>query len=204
MSGIKSVLSLLFFFIGILVQSGSASTIELPSASGNRIRPLDLQGQKAGVYFFIAHDCPIANSYAPEINRIVKRYAAKKISFYIVYSEIDTPVSELKAHSKSYGYSCPSLFDKKHELVNKVHASVTPEVVILSPEGVNIYRGRIDDRYLDFGKMKQEASVHDLRDALDFVCKGLLPTHKSTRAVGCFIPRIKANTVLHGTNEVEK
>ncbi len=187
----KTSLFLICLFVGYFAIPCFAAPIELMSASGSRVRPLNLQGQKAGVYIFIAHDCPIANSYAPEINRIVKKYTPQKIAFYIIYTEADTPITELKAHAKSYAYNCPALFDRKHELVLKTGAKVTPEAVVITQDGKIAYRGRIDDRNADFGKMKQEASVHDLREALDSVVHDKIPPHKSTLAIGCFIPPLK-------------
>ena len=46
---------------------------------------------------FIAHDCPIANGYAPEIQRIAAHYGPQKIAFYLVYVEPDLSVAGAKA-----------------------------------------------------------------------------------------------------------
>ena len=50
-----------------------------------------------------------------------------------------------------------------------------------------VYRGRIDDRFVDFGKTRPEPTQRDLEAALRGVLDG---THKdlvTTKAIGCYI-----------------
>ena len=70
------------------------------------------------------------------------------------------------------------------------HAAVTPEAAIFIPEGRElreVYRGRIDDRYIAFGHERPQAMHHDLEDAI----RG--SAHPSSRpatgrtAIGCSI-----------------
>ena len=52
----------------------------------------------------------------------------------------------------------PALAEAKHagqKLVKQTGVTVTPEVAIISGTRV-LYRGRIDDRYIDFGKERSE------------------------------------------------
>ena len=64
--------------------------------------------------------------------------------------------------------------------------SVTPEVAVMNGTRV-LYRGRIDDRYVEFGKDRLTPTRHDLEDALDAVIAGKNVTQRETRAVGCII-----------------
>jgi thiol-disulfide isomerase/thioredoxin len=153
-------------------------------------RPVDATGKRATVLFFIAHDCPIANSYAPEINRICAEYAARRIGCYVVYVEPDLPARMAREHAKAYGYSCPALLDPGHVLVKKAGATVTPEAAVFAPGGRLLYRGRIDDQYLDFGKSHLQPTTRDLRSALDCVVAGKPVRNPCTKAVGCFIPGV--------------
>jgi hypothetical protein len=143
---------------------------------------------RATVLLFITTDCPIANSYAPEINRICKQYEPEQITFYIVYTDPTIPLKDQRKHRKDFGYRCPALRDSKHALAYATGVTVTPEVAVLSPDGALLYRGRIDDRYLDFGKKRTQATTHDLRDALDAIVRGKPIPNPTTKAVGCFIP----------------
>ena len=49
------------------------------------------------------------------------------------------------------------------------HATTTPEAAILVPQGGElheVYRGRIDDRYIALGRERPQAMHHDLEEAI--------------------------------------
>ena len=144
-------------------------------------------GKKAVVLLFIARDCPISNSYAPEIKRIIARYAPRKVAFTLVYPDPDTSLAAARQHAKDYGYTCPLLLDPVHTLVRRAGVTVTPEAAVFAPSGRLLYRGRIDDLYLGFGQRRYAVTRHDLRDALDAVLSGRPVPSARTQAVGCFI-----------------
>ena len=50
-----------------------------------------------------------------------------------------------------------------------------------------IYRGRIDDRYTDFGKYRPAPTTHDLSDALEATLIEKPVARKFTKAIGCYI-----------------
>ena len=50
-----------------------------------------------------------------------------------------------------------------------------------------VYRGRIDDRYVDLGLERPAPTKHDLADALAAVVDGKPVQQATTQAVGCFI-----------------
>lgn len=171
--------------------SADSGKVVLPNIDGASTTVLRNRGQKAEVFFFITNDCPITNSYAPEIERICTAYTPKKIRFYVVYADPSLSAADARKHAKDYGLKCPGLMDPTHLLVKRFQATVMPEVAVVSPEGKLLYRGRIDDRYIDFGKARYQATTHDLRDALDAVLQGKPVPHPITKAVGCYIPPAK-------------
>jgi hypothetical protein len=63
---------------------------------------------------------------------------------------------------------------------------VTPEAALYSPAG-RVYRGRIDDWYVDVGRSRRQATQHDLRLRIDAALAGRPMTPAETEAVGCFI-----------------
>lgn len=147
----------------------------------------NMKGKKAVVLLFIAHDCPISNSYAPEIKRLCAHYTPEKIAFYLVYSEQDLSLTAAKQHAHDYGYTCPLVLDPKHRLVRKAGATVTPEAAVFTPDGRLLYRGRIDDLYYGYGQRRYAVTEHDLRDALDAALSGKPVPKPRTQAIGCFI-----------------
>ena len=68
-----------------------------------------------------------------------------------------------------------------------MQAKITPEVVVLSPDGKTVYQGRINDLYLGPTKKQRKATTKDLRDALDAIHKGEPVASAKTEAVGCKI-----------------
>ena len=50
-----------------------------------------------------------------------------------------------------------------------------------------IYLGRIDNRYIDFGRQRPQATQHDLQDAISAALQGSTLTRPSHRPVGWYI-----------------
>ena len=171
----------------IALQAASAQQLVVKDVNGVAHRLPDSKN-KATVLLFIAHACPISNGYATEINRLCVEYAPRKIAFYVVYPDADLSVAAAKKHAQEFGYRCPAVLDPAHRLVKKTGATVTPEAAVLSPGGKLLYRGRIDDRYVDFGKKRSQPARRDLRLALDQIMQGKPVANRLTKAIGCFIP----------------
>jgi hypothetical protein len=166
----------------------SLSSIRVRNLSGEEVRPFVSEGAKANVFFFIMHECPVANGYAPEISRIATEYAGRGIRSHIVYFEDDLEPAAARTHAREYGYKSGVVLDPEHLLVKAAGATVSPEAAVFSPSGELLYRGRIDDRVADFGKRRVEPTRRDLRLALDAILAGRPVPTRLTRAVGCYIP----------------
>jgi peroxiredoxin len=164
------------------------SSPEFTDTAGRIQTPLSQSDRKATVLFFILPDCPISNSYAPEIRRICTDYEKKKIAFFVVHPDPDVTLAQAKAHAKEYGYTFPVLRDPAHILVKKAGVTTAPEVAVLDKDGKVAYKGRIDDWWVDYGKRRGEATRHDLRDALDAILRGAAVPHPTTTAIGCPLP----------------
>lgn len=144
--------------------------------------------QKATVLFFVSTDCPIANRMAPELARIVKSYQPKGISFLFVYVEPSQTTQEIQKHLREYKLGAPGILDGKHQLVKAAGASVTPQAVAFSKAGKMIYRGRINDLFLEHGRSRKAPKTEDLRVALNQFLAGKAISVPQTPALGCSIP----------------
>ena len=167
---------------------GKAAEIAVNDLTGARIQPLAEARQKATVLFFVMHECPVANGYAPEIVRITSEYAAREVRCFVVYVESDLTPEQARQHARDYGYKSGALLDPRHRLVKAAGATISPEAAVFSPAGEVLYRGRIDDRVADFGKRRVEPTRRDLRLALDAILAGKPLQARLTKAVGCYIP----------------
>ncbi len=146
---------------------------------------------RAVVLFFVMTDCPVANSYVPEMNRIREAYAARGVRFYAVQADTTAPEAAVAAYARDYRYSFPLLLDPEQQLVAVTGATMVPQAAVLSSDGHVLYLGRIDNRVVDFGKQRPQATEPDLRDALDAVLAGKPVPHPFTKSIGCAITRVK-------------
>jgi thiol-disulfide isomerase/thioredoxin len=146
-------------------------------------------GQHAAtVFVFLATDCPIANSMAPELQRLHTDFKDRDVAFYRVYADAQLSEEEIARHGRDYALPFPALHDKALELVAFTGATVTPEAVVYRRDGTRAYRGRINNRYEALGKYRPRATQHDLRDALEAVLDGRDVSTPETEAIGCFLP----------------
>jgi hypothetical protein len=175
----------------LLVQPKGNPTLlksELPNLKGKRVSLLKEQGRKATALLFVTPDCPISNAYAPEYNAICEAYSKQKIAFAVIYVATDLTIKALTKHAKDFGYTCPTYVDRKNSFAHRIQAKMTPEVIVVLPNGATAYQGRIDDLFFDYGKRRPKPTQYDLRNALDAVLKGQPPTITRTTPIGCYIP----------------
>ena len=148
------------------------------------------KGHRAVVLLFLGAECPVSNGYAPELGRIAEAYTPRGVAFYGVHADPDVTAEAAKEHAAEYGLSFPILLDPAQVVARRAGVRVTPEAVVLAPDGRILYRGRIDDRYTPQGKRRPGPTTLDLRNALEAALAGRPPAPASADAFGCRIPRL--------------
>jgi peroxiredoxin len=143
--------------------------------------------KQAIVIFFTTTDCPLSNSYVPEMNRIQKDYSTRGVEFYAVQTDTTVAATEVQRHARDFGFAFPVLLDERQVLVRLTGATTTPEVAVLSSSGKVLYLGRIDNRIVDYDKRRTVVTEFDLRNALDAVINGKQVPRARTNVVGCII-----------------
>lgn len=164
---------------------GDAEPLALTDLDGASHRPL-APGGAPTVLLFITTDCPIANAYAPEIGRLVADHP--DVRFFLVHVDPDVTPDDARAHARDFDLPGPILIDTDHALVRRTGATVTPEAVVLAPDGAIAYRGRIDDWFVELGRKRPRPTKRDLRAALAAVQAGDPVANARTTPVGCLIP----------------
>ncbi|PYT11844.1 MAG: hypothetical protein DMG59_25260 [Acidobacteria bacterium] len=178
--------------LALLILAASLSAETLPfDLAGRPVNPFAAPGAKAVVFIFVRTDCPISNRYAPEIRRLDAKFSPRGVAFWLVYPDPNEPVEAIRRHIHDYGYPATALRDPEHSLVKQAEVQVTPEAAVFAPNGNLLYHGRIDDRYVDFGKARPAPTTHDLELALGAVLAGKPAPNKATRAVGCFLSDLR-------------
>ena len=173
--------------------AGASSALELHDLGGATVRPLASKA-RASVFVFTRSDCPVAARYAPEIERLQARAKAAGLDFWLVFVDPNEPASAIRAYLKDYRYTGRALRDPDQALVQLAGATATPEAAVFvnHPTGpLPIYLGRIDDRYVDIGRMRPAPTRHDLADVIDAVALGRSVPYRSTTAVGCLIADLR-------------
>jgi hypothetical protein len=181
--------------------SDSHRALVVKDVQGQSHQPLADAGQKATVLFFVMHDCPLANTCAPEISRIAEEYAPRGVRSFVVYVEESLSARAARKHAREYGFGCPALLDRAQQLVKFTGATVSPEVAVLGPDNRLLYRGRIDDRLVEFGKRRVTPTRRDLREALDEILAGQPVSTPITKARGCYLPTLEDRAEVKPSNQ---
>lgn len=175
----------------MLALAGAAPAAQLQftlrDVDGVEHRQHEWANKRAVVLFFKTIDCPLSNSYVPQMNRFHQEYASRGIAFYAVEADTTLADDAVRRHAKEFGFTYPVLVDKRQMLARLSGATVTPEVAVLSNTGKVLYLGRIDNRVEDFDKRRNVVTEHNLRDALDALLGGRPVPRSRTKVVGCAI-----------------
>jgi len=165
--------------LAVLVQALSGAPLDALHAPA---------GTKAIVFVFTSTDCPISNRYAPEIRRIAEDFGPKGVVFRLVYPGRSEDAKAIRDHMTAYAYTgiFEAVRDPKLALAKFAGATITPEAAVVVGGRV-VYRGRIDDRFVDLGRERPAPTERDLFDALTAIVAGKPAPHATTQAVGCFI-----------------
>ncbi len=137
------------------------------------------------VFTFLGVECPISNRCLPELAELEREHSSAGVRFVFVYPNADEGADAIRRHQADYGLAGEACRDPGHALARQLGASKTPEVVVLTPQGEPVYRGRINDQYLALGQGKPAPTRHDLAEALDAFRSGRPPSGLAQPAVGC-------------------
>lgn len=184
------MMSVRIFAALLLAGSVRAGNIaySLKAADGATHTQAEIGRAKATVFLFVATDCPNSNTYAPILARLYRQYSPRGVAFLGVYSDPSETRASVLKHDRDFAIPYSALLDPHQTLARETGARSTPEAVILSPDGQELYRGRIDNRFVAVGKTRFDATENDLTDALAAVLDGKPVPHPVTKTIGCAIP----------------
>ena len=173
---------------------GAGVAILLTASVSGQTRDIDgrpfAPAGKANVLLFVQTDCPVSNSYAPEIQRICKAYESKGVSCSLAYEDVRVDAAAVRKHMKEFAYTgVPAAIDDSRAIADRARATITPAALVIDARGAVRYRGRIDNLYASLGKPRRNVTEHDLTDALDAILAGKPVPKPETEALGCFITR---------------
>jgi thiol-disulfide isomerase/thioredoxin len=148
-----------------------------------------LLNKKAGVFVFLAPDCPLSQSYTLTLNNLAKEFAPKGVGFYGVFSGDAISKIAMDEFVATYHVSFPVMLDPEAKIADFFGATKTPEAFLTDSTGHTLYKGAIDNWAPELGQHRTVVTQHYLNDALESVETGKPVVVKETKAVGCFIER---------------
>ena len=161
---------------------------------GKPVSDLGGPGVRVVVLVFAASDCPISNRYVPEIARLNHIFSAEGARFWWVFPNPSDTAALVTQHVHDFSINESILLDPQQTMVRMAHATTTPEAVIFvaangSPR--EVYRGRIDDRYIAFGEERPQPQHHELEAAIAAALAGKPVPEPAGPPVGCSIVFLK-------------
>jgi len=168
----------------------AAPNFSLLDASGKSHDGSELAQHRATVFLFVATDCPNSNTYAPIMARLYREYSPRGIAFFNVYSDPSESADTIRKHDSEFGVPFPGLLDPQQALARQTGARSTPEAIVLAPDGRQLYRGRVDNRFVALGKTRFSPTEDDLREALEAILQNKPVPHPVTKVLGCAIPGV--------------
>ena len=138
---------------------------------------------------FVLRDCPIANSYLPELNRLHQEFVDRGVVLLLVHTDPQVTEAEAREHARAYQIQPRVVLDPQQIWVKRSGANISPEAVVYSTTGQIVYCGRIDAQYAGVGRRRAVVTSHDLRDALQAIITDQPVPVARTGAIGCPIPK---------------
>ena len=153
--------------------------------SGTVLRPMKPPG--VTVHVFLSTECPISQQYVRQLSDLQRHYEPLSVRFVAWFPlRTDSP-RVIRRFQTEYSLPFAGKPDAGARLARQLRVRVTPEVVVMQPDGRVRYQGAIDDWYVALGKHRPEATRQYLRDALNAILAGKEVAMVRTDAVGCLV-----------------
>jgi AhpC/TSA family len=162
--------------------------------NGHPVTDLAPAGARAVVLFFAASDCPISNRYIPELQRLAKQFEPLGVRVWFVYPNPGDDAKVVRAHDLEFAITANTALDRRQTLTRMAQVTVTPEAAVFVLQGTSlheVYRGRIDDRYLALGNERPQAMHHDLEEAIRAVLADKPVPQPAGPPIGCSIVTLR-------------
>lgn len=135
---------------------------------------------------FLSPECPICNNYMPVLNELEKQFAGS-VQFAGIVPGRTYSADTVKAFSIKHKLGFPVYIDSQKKLTNYLHASITPEVILLNEKYELVYKGAIDNRVKQLGIKRWQATAFYLSDAITKYLQHTSIAIKRVKATGCLI-----------------
>ena len=147
---------------------------------------LPAPGKGLTVYVFLSPECPLCQNYTRTLNQLEKQYASKVAIVGIVPGKT-WKTTDLTNFETKYHLIFPLQIDRDLHLTHSLHATTTPEAILVKADNTVVYQGAIDNWYKTLGQAQNHPTQNYLQDAIDYALRHETPPVKKTSPVGCLI-----------------
>jgi peroxiredoxin len=162
-----------------------APNFNLPTTEDKNISLDDFSNEKILVVMFICNHCPYVIHVKEELISIANDYMDKGVGFIGINSnDPNHDPTDGFEYMKQENYPFPYAYDETQEVAKEYKAACTPDIYVFDEERKLVYRGQIDNSRPGNGK---ELTGKDLREALDSILEGKLPSPNQKPSSGCNI-----------------
>ena len=171
----------------------TAPNFSLPDTNGKTLTLADFKG-KYIVLEWYQPDCPFVRKHyrSGNMRRLQKEYTAKGVTWLSIDSsapgeEGNYPSEKLNEIAKQDGAARTALLlDPSGEVGRSYGAKTTPDMFIIDPKGILVYKGAIDNkRSTDLADVK--TATNYVKGTLDAVMAGKTAPATATQPYGCSV-----------------
>jgi peroxiredoxin len=138
------------------------------------------------LYVFLSPECPLCQNYTRTLNQLDNQYAGKLTIHGIIPGQT-VKKTDIIAFITKYHITYRLQQDRDLKIVHAMHATTTPEAILLGPDNTVIYQGAIDNWYKALGRAANKPTQNYLQDAIDYTLRHQPPPVRKTEPVGCLI-----------------
>lgn len=183
-----SVAFVLFIcFISCSPENETFFELQLPTADNKTVNLSETKNNRASVFVFLNPDCPLSQKYSLSIKNIFAEYSDKKIAVYLVFPGRLYSNSEIQKFLFDYNLQMVAIEDADKKLTAGLGAEITPEAFLIDAKGKILYKGAIDNWFVDVNEKREVITEHYLARAIEAFLCGKPIKVSQTKAVGCII-----------------
>lgn len=144
----------------------------------------DLAGRRLTVLLFCSYRCPCSDGYGKRLQSLRAGYESRGVSFAAIHASADETIDGMKSYVNRRHFPLAVYRDENGIVADMLHASVTPEAFVFTPDWKLRYHGRIDD-----DKSGLFITDRSLQQALDTLLAGGQLAVREKLSLGCGIVR---------------
>ena len=183
------VTCLVMSWLSPLLSADSVFDFKLRSHEGREWSSDEFADTELVVVAFLGTECPLVKLYGPKLQELQDKYG-EKIAVIGINSNTQDSMTEMTAFANRHNIKYPMLKDVGNVIADQFEAERTPQVFLLDADRKIRYQGRFDDQY-SVGEVRDKASKHFLRNAIEEIMEGEEVSVSETEVVGCHIGRVQ-------------